>query len=452
MLPSKFTAESRKTLRLAVPIIIGNVGQTLITLTDTVMVGRLGADSLGAAGFSGSLFFVFMIFGIGVLAPMSALFAQTHSRHEHDEGGDLLRHSVFAASLISVATMTSLWFLLPLMNHMGQAAEVVELSKDFAPYLIFSLWPSLLYQTYKQFTDGIGRVTVGMYVMILCVLLNILSNWIFIYGHWGFPAMGLKGSGLATLLCRSLMALMMMFYVHRHPEFKKYFAMRWRRHLHNGTLKKIFNLGLPNGLTYIFEVGAFTMSSVMMGWLGAAPLAAHQISLNLAFISFLVTVGIGAAGTIRVGHESGLQRFQEARYAGRVALILGAGYMLVSAFLVFNTREFLARIYTDDPQVIAYAASFLAVAAAFQFFDGIQAVAIGILRGLQDTRWPSILAFIAYWIIGLPIGYYLTFPLGWQGTGIWWGLFAGLTFTALFLTLRFERLFLSGYYSLENQL
>jgi MATE family, multidrug efflux pump len=437
---SKFLTESRKTLRLAVPIIIGNVGQTLITLTDNIMVGRLGADSLGAAGFTGGLFFVFLIFGIGILAPTSALFAQSHSRNDDNDGAEWLRHSVFTATVISAILMTALWFMKPLMAHMGQTAEVVKLSEGFGSYLIFSMFPSMIYQAYKQFTDGIGKTVVGMYVMIICVLLNILGNYVFINGHFGFPAMGLNGSGLATLLCRTLMAVMMVAYVHRHPEFKKYFNNRWRSRLHNNRLKELFRLGIPNGLTYIFEVGAFTFSSVMMGWLGSSPLAAHQISLNLASISFLVTVGIGAAGTIRVGFESGIQKFQEARYAGRVALILGAGYMLISAVFVFFTRAKLAEIYTGDQEVIAFAASFLAVAAAFQFFDGIQAVAVGILRGLQDTQWPSILAFIAYWIIGLPIGYYLGFILDWKGPGIWWGLFLGLLFTAIFLTLRFERL------------
>ena len=433
-------AESRKTLRLAVPIIIGNVGQTLITLTDNIMVGRLGADALGAAGFTGGLFFVFSIFGIGILAPTAALFAQSHSRNENDEGGEWLRHSVFTAVAISVVMMTALWLMKPLMAQMGQPAEVVRLSDGFANYLILSIFPSLIYQAYKQFTDGIGKTTVGMYVMISCVLLNILGNYVFINGHFGFPALGLNGSGLATLICRSLMAMMMVYYTHRHPEFKKYFTLRWRSRLQNGRLKELFRLGIPNGLTYIFEVGAFTLSSVMMGWLGAAPLAAHQISLNLASISFLVTVGIGAAGTIRVGFENGIRKFHEARYAGRVALVLGATYMLVSAVFVYFTRARLATIYTNDAEVVSYAVGFLAIAAAFQFFDGIQAVAVGILRGLQDTKWPSILAFIAYWVIGLPIGYYLAFAKGLQGEGIWWGLFIGLVFTAIFLTLRFERL------------
>ena len=427
-------------MQLAIPIIIGNVGQTLITLTDNIMVGKLGADSLGAAGFTGGLFFVFLIFGIGILAPTAGLFAQTHSRNDDDEGGELLRHSVFTATLISLVMTIALWLMKPLMEHMGQTQEVVKLSEGFASYLILSMFPSLIYQAYKQFTDGIGKTMVGMYIMIICVLLNILGNWVFINGHFGFPAMGLEGSGLATLLCRSLMALMMVAYVHKHPEFKRYFARRWRRRLHNDRIQNLFRLGIPNGLTYIFEVGAFTLSSVMMGWLGAAPLAAHQISLNLASISFLVTVGIGAAGTIRVGFESGTHRFHEARYAGRVALILGAGYMLFSAVFVFFTRDLLATIYTEDLVVIGFASSFLAVAAAFQFFDGVQAVAVGVLRGLQDTKWPSILAFIAYWVIGLPMSYYLAFKADMGGTGIWWGLFLGLVFTAIFLTLRFERL------------
>lgn len=404
------------------------------------MVGRLGADSLGAAGFTGGLFFVFLIFGIGILAPTSALFAQTHSRDEHEAGGELLRHSVVTAALISVILMLALWGLSPLMAYMGQTPEVVRLSMGFAPYLILSMLPSLIFQSYKQFTDGIGRTQVGMYVTIFGVLANIIGNDIFIHGRLGLPAMGLNGAGLATLLCRTLMAMIMAYYVHCHPEFKKYFALRWRRRLQQDKLQKLFRLGIPNGLTYIFEVGAFTLSSVMMGWLGAAPLAAHQISLNLASISFLVTVGIGAAGTIRVGQESGLHHYEKARYAGRVALILGAGYMLMSAVFVYFAREGLASIYTEDLEVLTFASSFLVVAAAFQFFDGLQAVAVGILRGLQDTRWPSVFAFIAYWIIGLPAGYYLSFKSGMQGAGIWWGLFIGLFFIAILLSLRFEKL------------
>jgi MATE family multidrug resistance protein len=336
--------------------------------------------------------------------------------------------------------MAGLWIGKPLMGHLGQTPEVVNLSYGFMSYLIASLLPALVYQAYKQFTDGTGKTTVGMYVMAVAILFNILGNYVLINGHFGFPAMGLNGSGLATLLSRLLLAVMMMAYVHRHPEFKKYFALRWRRTLQQAKMNTIFRLGLPTGLTYIFEVGAFTFSSIMMGWLGTAPLAAHQIALNLASISFLVTVGIGVAGSIRVGFEMGQNRPLQARFAGRVAIVLAASYMLLSALFVFGFRDILAGIYSTDAQVLSFAVAFLGIAAAFQFFDGIQAVAVGALRGLQDTKWPSILAFIAYWILGLPLGYYLAFQLKWGGEGIWWGLFTGLLFVAIFLTIRFERL------------
>jgi MATE family multidrug resistance protein len=440
LLPSKFSEESRRTLKLAFPIIVGNLGQTIISLTDTIMVGHLGAEQLGAAGFSGGLFYLFFLFGVGTLAPTAALFAQSQGRNDDFAGGELLRHSFFATLIISAVLSVSLFVAKPLMSQMGQTSAVVNLSSSFMTYLIASLFPALIYQCYKQFTDGIGKTKVGMYVMLTAILFNIFGNYIFIHGFYGIPAMGLNGSGLATLLSRILTAVAMMIYVHRHPEFQKYFAVRWRRALQKGTLQMIFRLGIPNGLTYIFEVGAFTLSSIMMGWLGAAPLAAHQVALNLASISFLVTVGIGVAGSIRVGFESGQNRNAEARYAGLVAIVLGAGYMLISAMIVYSFRETLVGLYTSDPEVLRFAVGFLGIAAAFQFFDGIQAVAVGVLRGLQDTQWPSVLAFIAYWIIGLPIGYFLAFRLHWEGHGIWWGLFTGLVFTAVFLTLRFEKL------------
>lgn len=440
MLRSNFLSEIRKTIGLAIPVIIGNIGQTLISVTDNIMVGKLGANALGATGFSGGIFYVFFLFGVGTLAPLAALFAQSHGRDQHHEGGDLLRHSVLAAIIISGLLMLLLWKGRPLLYQMGQDPSVVDLSIDFITYLIVSLFPALLFQAYKQFTDGIGKTQIGMYVMLVAIVTNIAGNIIFINGLFGFPTMGLNGSGLATLLSRILTAILMMIYVHKHPQFQKYFAERWWRAVEKGQLQKIFRLGIPNGLTYIFEVGAFTFSSIMMGWLGAAALAAHQIALNIATISFLVTVGIGTAGSIRVAFEISQGRCNGAHLAGRVAILLGTSYMLFSTLLVFSFREKLAQIYTTDPEVIHFTILFLGVAAAFQFFDGIQAVAVGVLRGMQDTKLPSILAFIAYWLIGLPLGYSLAFKVDWKGLGIWWGLFTALAFMAISLTLRFEKL------------
>jgi MATE family multidrug resistance protein len=306
--------------------------------------------------------------------------------------------------------------------------------------------PSLVFQAYKQFTDGLGHTRIGMYVTGAAVVLNAVGNFILIHGisiHGTeiSPAFGLNGSALASLFSRWMMAVLIILYVHRSRLFKKYTETAWHRSPPWSRYAQLLRLGIPNGLTYVFEVGAFTFSSVMMGWIGAAPLAAHQVALNLASISFLVTAGIGVAASIRVGFELGQHRVEEARFAGRTAVGLGAGFMLASAVTVFLGREWLAHVYTQDLQVIAFAASFLGIAAAFQFFDGVQAVAVGVLRGLQDTHWPSILALIAYWVVGLPLGYFLTFKTGLQGDGIWWGLFVGLTLTAIFLTVRMERAF-----------
>lgn len=412
-----------------------------MTFTDTLMVGRLGANSLAAAGFSGNLLFVFLLFGIGLLAPGAALVARSFGRREHVEIGELLRHTFWIAVSLSLLLMISLWAGAPLLEHMGQTAEVAHLSKGFFAIIVASILPSLIYQAYKQFTDGLGRTSIGMYVAIAAVFLNVGLNAVLIYGVGPISGLGLNGSAIATLMCRILMALAMMFYVHRSTHFSAYLQPLFARSFQRVRFQYLLQIGLPNGLTYVFEVGAFTLSSVMMGWLGAAPLAAHQIALNLASISFLVTVGIGVASSIRVGFELGQHRPQQARFAGRTAIALGAGYMLVSAVIVYFARGWLASVYTHDTMVIGYAVSFLGIAAAFQFFDGIQAVAVGALRGLQDIRWPSILAFVAYWVVGLPLGYYLAFHQDQQGTGIWWGLFTGLGLTAIFLTVRFERRF-----------
>lgn len=418
-------------------MIVGNLGQTVIAFTDTFMVGRLGADKLAASGFSGGLLFVFLLFGFGILFPTAALFSRAHGRGETAEIAELLRVTVILAIGVSVFLLVGLWSGIPLLAHMGQTPEVVQLSRSFFAILVASAFPSMIYQAYRQFTDGLGHTRIGMYVMIFAVLLNVVGNYLLIY-VFGY---GLNGAAVATLISRIAMACILVYYVHKSPVFRPYQLSNWNRPMPWERLGKLLHLGVPTGLTYVFEVGAFTLSSVMMGWIGTASLAAHQVALNLASISFVVTVGIGSAASIRVGYELGQHRTRGAHFAARTALLLGSGFMCLSAVFVFFARHWLAAIYTNDVQVIMIAASFLAIAAAFQFFDGTQAVAVGILRGLQDTKWPSFLALIAYWVIGLPLGYFLAFKSGLNGEGIWWGLFAGLALIAIFLVLRIERQF-----------
>ncbi|WP_253696847.1 MATE family efflux transporter [Bdellovibrio sp. HCB117] len=438
MSQSKFFHESKLLAKLSGPIVIGQVGQNLITLADTIMVGALGPLALSASAFAGSVFIVFLIFGIGMLSPITALFARMQGQENYPYGGVLLRHSVFVALGVSAFTIGLLYLLAPNLHWFGQTPDVLELGGSFFKIITWSILPSLIYQTYKQFTDGIGKTKVAMYVMMLGVVLNIAGNYVLIHGHYGFPKMGLDGAAWATLIARIVMAVIMMLYVHVHPHFKHYMQERWTHRFDHHLLKNLIRLGIPNGLTYIFEVGAFSTAAVMMGWFGAGPLAAHQITISLASTSFLITLGIGIAASIRVGYELGRGDYSLARFAGFTAIKLGGAYMSLCALGFFFLREWFPTFYVKDADVIAWAAQFFIVVAIFEVFDGVQAVAIGALRGMSDTQWPSIIAFFAYWVMGLPLGYLLAFHLGVGPVGIWIGLLIGLIFAAILLTWRFH--------------
>lgn len=440
MSQSKFITESKRTLKLAGPLIVGQVGQTLIGLADTIMVGTLGAVALGASAFAGSLFFVFLVFGMGLLAPLAALFARAQGQDDYPRGGVLLRHGLAITLGLSAFLIGVLYILLPRLDLLGQSPEVLAEAKPFFEIIIWSLLPSLIYQNYKQFTDGIGKTQISMWVMTFGVILNIVGNWLLIHGYYGFPKLGLVGSAVATLLARILMALSMMAYVHFAPSLKHYFVERWTHRFDHFLLKSIIRLGIPNGMTYLFEVAAFSSAAVMMGWFGATPLAAHQITISMASASFMVTVGIGIASSIRVGFELGRGDYSLARYAGLTSIRLAAIYMSACAIGYMILRHWIPTMYVEDVDVIELASKLFIVVALFQVFDGIQAVAIGALRGLSDTQWPSIIAFFAYWVLGLPAGYLLAFHLGVGPVGIWVGLLLGLVVASSLLTYRFHRL------------
>lgn len=438
MSQSKFWREGQLLAKLAGPIIIGQLGQNLIILADTIMVGSLGPLALGASAFAGSVFVVFLIFAFGIVSPITALIAKAEGQEDYPYGGILLHHSVGIALGLSGFLIAILYVLMSQLHLLGQTQEVIDLALPFFEITIWSVLPSLLYQTYKQFTDGIGRTKVGMSVMIFGVVFNVLGNFILINGLWGVPKLGLNGAAWATLIARTLMAGMMIALVHFHPMFKRYLAERWSHRFDRHLTKSLLRLGLPTGVTYIFEVGAFSAAAVMMGWFGSSPLAAHQITISLASMTFLVTIGVGIAASIRVGYEIGRDDRPQARFAGFTAIKMGGAYMAVCGVLFMTLRWHLPRIYVSDPDVIALAASLFIIVALFQIFDGIQAVSIGALRGLSDTQVPGLIAFFAYWIVGLPMGYFLAFHAGVGPLGVWIGLLIALIIASSLLTLRFH--------------
>ena len=426
------------TFQLAYPVIIGQLGIIMMGVVDSLMVGHIGAAPLAASSLGGSSAFIVLIIGIGVSYAVTPLVAIAVGAGKFEDCGIYFRQSLLVNSILSIIIVVIIYFAADLIQYFDQPKEVQDQAADYMRIIGFSSIPLLLFQSYKQFIEGLSVMRPAMIITLIANLVNVFANWLLIYGNLGFPALGLNGAGWATFASRAFMALALMGFVMNNKFFKKYDVSFHFKSINWTIIKKILSLGLPSGIQYFFEVGAFAFAVVMVGWLGTAQLAAHQIAINLASISFMAVLGISVAGSIRVGNAVGMKDIAETRRAGFTASLLGASIMFGAGVIFILLRNFLPTLYVNDEVVISYASSLLVIAALFQISDGTQAVGIGILRGLTDVKFPTAITFIAYWIVGLPVGYLLgfTFELGVQG--VWIGLLLGLTTSAILLTLRFN--------------
>jgi MATE family multidrug resistance protein len=298
----------------------------------------------------------------------------------------------------------------------------------------------MIFQTFKQMAEGLSQTRQAMYITIFANLVNVFLNWVLIWGIWGFPELGLNGAGWATLISRVLMAIMMGAYILGSPRYKMY---HFRLSLPNASfpmISRILKIGIPTGFQFIFEVSAFSTAAIMMGWIGVNALAGHQIALNLASISYMMATGLATAGMIRVSNQIGKGDMIAMRKAGMVVFGMVVAFMFACGVIFFSFRFFLPTLYIDDPEVIALSASLLIIAGLFQLSDGVQVVALGVLRGLEDVKVPTIVTLLAYWVLGLPLGYVLAFEFGLAEKGIWYGLLIGLSITAVMLFYRFHQL------------
>ena len=426
------------TFQLAYPVIIGQLGIIMMGVVDSLIVGHLGAAPLAAASLGNSLAFIILIIGIGVSLVVTPLVAIAVGSNKFEDCGVYFRQSLLVNSILSVIIALIIYFGADLIRYFNQPDEVQYQAKYFMRIIGFSAIPLMIFQTYKQFIEGLSVMRPAMIIVLLANIINAFGNWVLVFGNLGFPALGLNGSGWATFSSRVFMALALMGFVMNNKFFKKYDVSFHFKNINWPVIKKILSLGLPSGFQYFFEVGAFSFAVVMVGWLGTKQLAAHQIAINLASISFMAVLGISVAGSIRVGNAVGMKDIAETRRAGFTASLMGASIMSVAGITFILFRNFLPTLYVNDQVVISFASSLLVIAALFQLSDGVQAVGIGILRGLTDVKIPTAITFIAYWIVGLPVGYLLgfTFELGVQG--VWIGLLLGLTTSAILLTLRFN--------------
>ena len=425
-------------LRLATPVMLSQVGMATVQLVDNAMVGKLGALPLAAVSFGGTVFFLIFILVTGISMALTPLVGERHAQGNYNESGKYFQNSILLFSTIGVLSFIVQYALIPLMYHLGQPVEVVEVSIPYYKYLAWSIIPHMVFCCFKQFLEGIGNTRVNMLIIITSNLINILFNWLLIYGNWGFPRMEVAGAGLATLISRICMPIFAILFFVAAPKFRAYFKNFRFQYFSWKYIRSLLRVGIPISSQMFMEGAAFALTAIMMGWIGTVEIAANQIALTISNFAFMIVLGLSSATTIRISHEYGKKNIAELKMAANASYHLGLLWNVFTALLFITLREPIVRIFTDDPELIHMASNLLLFVAAFQFSDGIQAIAIGILRGIQDVKSIMFIAFLSYVVINLPVGYLCAFVLGFGPGGLWVGFIFGLSIAALLLIIRFK--------------
>jgi multidrug resistance protein, MATE family len=425
--------------KMALPVVLSELGWMAQGVVDTIMVGRLGPAAIGAVAVGNAVFYSPSLFGIGLLLGLDTVVAQAYGRKDFDDCHRWLAQGIYLALAISPLLMIAVFFASFGYAHFGIAPEVAGPATSYLRTLLWSILPLLIYGAGRRYLQGVGQVRVITLTYIGANLLNWGGNWALIYGHLGFPAMGVRGSALSTVVARILMAVSMIGFAWRyerqrgHPLFAHWAGPQWDR------IKQLIRLGLPAAIQITLEVGAWNFATLSAGFLDPIALATHQIAINYASITYMVPLGISAAAAVSVGHAIGAGDKLRARRAGWLALGLGTSFMILASIAFFVAPKHLIALFTTDPRVMAVGPSLLWIAAAFQIFDGVQTVCTGALRGLGETRAPMWANFLGYWILGLPLGLILCFVLKWGVYGMWIGLTLALIVISAILLKRWRR-------------
>lgn len=406
---------------------------------DTMMVGRLSPEAIGAVSIGTSLYLVVAIFGMGLLLGLDTLVSQAFGAGKLEACHRWVFHGVYLSLMLSVPVMALVWLALPHLSRLGMNPAVLELTAPYMNVVTWSTLPLFFYATFRRYLQGMGLVKPVMIVLVTANLVNILANWILVFGHWGAPAMGVQGAAWATVSSRAYMALGLLGYILLRDRRRDMGLFHASWSLDRELLKRLFDLGLPAALQITLELGVFATATALAGKLEAASLAAHQIALTAAGLTFMVPLGVSSAGAVRVGHALGRGDAAGAERAGWMALLLGAGFMTCAALSFVFLPWWIVRAFTTEEEVIRVGVRLLWVAAFFQLFDGVQVVATGILRGAGDTRAPMLFSLLGHWLLGLPVGYVLCFPADWGVVGLWVGLSTGLIAVGIVLLFVWSR-------------
>ena len=442
----------KRNLKLAFPVMLTQFGAALVGLADSIMVGHYGTTDLAAVSFSNALFFTVMVFAMGALMGITPLVGHVHGRlekllkegttdeeiaHKHEQITSYLTNGLIFTALMSLFSLILLAPCIGFLDSFGQEPEVVTCARPYYILIVLSIVPFLLFTFSKQFLEGLGNTTVAMLITIGCNLLNILLNWVFIYGRWGLPAMGAEGAGWASLIARCLMPVCFFIAMLCKADWRRYLTSMRRYLITRREVEHLLTIGMPIGLQSFAEAFLFTASFVIIGWISKESLAAHHIANQMADLTFMLALGIGSATTIRVSHQLGKGDLQAVRMASHASVHLCLLMNTIGAAIMILGRNVIPYIFTNDPEVIPIASTLLVIAGTLQYADGLQCIGAAMLRGIQDVRVPMRIALFAYIGVALPLGLALTFPMGLGAKGMWIAFVIALAIPAVLFHVRF---------------
>lgn len=432
------STQQKDLLVLAIPIILGNLSQMAINLIDSAMVSKISYYHLAASALVNNMIGFPFVIALGFSVVISPMIASLRGSHQIQSCGSLLNNALLVNGIMSLLTVSLLYFCGEMVHHLNQDPRVAQLARPFYNWMLWSIVPMTFFLSIKQFCDGLQFTKIPLILSLASIPLNTLLNYLLIFGNFGFPRLELEGAGISSFITRMIIALAIGWYVLQSKKYKIYRLND--RTIRKESIRNFLRLAIPSAWQYCSEIGAFVVLGVMVGWFGAIQQAAHQISLSVASLTFMVSIGLSTAGSIKVGEAFGMADIPKARRSGILVLQMAMFYGLACAAIFLLFRNLIPLLFSNEPHVVEQASFLFCLAAGFQLGDSLQAVGIGILRGLQDVRMPTIYTTLCYWFLGIPIGYLLSVSLKMEVVGIWIGFIVCLSSMGMLLLLRFLKI------------
>ncbi len=434
-------SEAIKTWKLSAPIILGELTQMALGIIDSIMVGTISYKHLAAAALVNSVMNIPFVLGFGMTMSVSQTVSMANGRNDSGKVSHYLYNGFWLCTIAAIIIALLLNFGKDILFHLGQDKEVATLGVPYLQIMAWSIIPMMMFICIKQFTDGLERTRTAMMLSLAALPINIFINWLLVYGNWGFPRLELAGAGYGTLITRIIILLVFVVVIMAHPFFSRYIAVRKNQwSLRISTIKELLHIGVPSSMQAAMESGAFAVSGIIIGTLGAVQLAAHQIAISCASFAFMVSWGLAQGGSIRISNAWGRNNWNDIAIIGKSTFFSGVAYGIFGVLFFVFTRNILPLAFNDDAAVMALASVLMLYAAIFQVSDATQAIGVGLLRGIKDVKIPTLYIAIAYWVVGIPLGCLMAFTFNMGAAGMWIGFVSGLTFSSVSLNKRFSKI------------